>query len=318
VSSLPLEIQPRDLEIMRSLFESRIMTAAHISILHFDSRAEATKKRLQKLKSAGFIKEQRLGMSDAAILSLGSQGIRLLESNGILQEYPQRSLPALLKRTRVAPLTIQHELDVLDVKAVFHLAAKSRPNVSIQEFCTWPACFEFQTVLDGREIPIQPDGYISIHERESDGSVFEHSFFLEVDRSHEVQNWLVNHAKAYQEHYRSGEFAESSGGRRDKPDEYPFRVLMIFKTAERRNNLAERLLQSYPPILSRVWLSTFSEVKANPFGEIWIRPRDYRDATKGTRFDPELERKSWTYRRQTERELLVESKVKKLDLFKTR
>src|SRR5207253_1119215 len=114
--------------------------------------------------------------------------------------------------------------------------------------------------------------------------------------------------------YTSGGFAEWCGGTRDKPGEYPFRVLMIFKTAERRNNLAERLLQSYPLILSRVWLSTFSEVKSNPFGKIWIRPRDYRDVTKGTRFDSELERKSWVYRRQSEREAFVEATINKISL----
>jgi hypothetical protein len=77
---------------------------------------------------------------------------------------------------------------------------------------------------------------------------------------------------------------------------------MVFKTAERRNNTAERLLQKAAPILTQVRLSTFAEVTETPLAGIWINPADYRDATKGTRFDTEQCRQSWGYRRQTERE----------------
>jgi len=39
---------------------------------------------------------------------------------------------------------------------------------------------------------------------------------------------------------------------------------MVFLTEERRNNMAERLLQNDPPALTMVWLTTFSEIKADP------------------------------------------------------
>jgi len=54
-----LRFQERDLRILRNLFESRIMTAAHIAALHFDGKREMTKKRLQKLKVAGLLGERR-------------------------------------------------------------------------------------------------------------------------------------------------------------------------------------------------------------------------------------------------------------------
>lgn len=312
-----LVLRSRDIDVLRSLFESRIMVSAHVSVLYFDGRREAAKKRLQKLKNAKLVDDCRRHVSEPAVLFLSKKGLGVLESFGVLLNYPRYSLSSFEKRMRVSDQTIRHELDVMDVKASFHRSLLNRKELKIEEFCTWPALYEFTVVRRefGREIPVRPDAFLRIHEAEIDGGVSEHCLFLEVDRSTEVQDRLAKVSACCQEYYNSGGFAQWCGGTRDNPNEYPFRVLMILKTAERRNNLAERLLQSYPPILSRVWLSTIEEVKANPFGQIWIRPRDYRDATKGTRFDPDLERKSWAYRRQVEREILVEERIRKNCLF---
>ena len=132
-----------------------------------------------------------------------------------------------------------------------------------------------------------------------------------MDRSSEIQETLVAKAGCYLDYYRRGGFAVRNGATRDDYKKFPFRVLMVFKTAERRNNTAERLLQNTPPILTLVYLSTFEEVTRDPTGAIWIRPLDYREATKGTPFAPEKQPKTWGYKRQTARELFVEQKVTK-------
>ena len=46
-----IALQERDLELLRGLFESRVMTLAHAGDLFFDSKPQAAKKRVQKLKS---------------------------------------------------------------------------------------------------------------------------------------------------------------------------------------------------------------------------------------------------------------------------
>ncbi len=63
-----------------------------------------------------------------------------------------------------------------------------------------------------------------------------------------------------------------------------------------------------------VWLTTFSEVKADPLGAIWMRPLDYREITKGTLYDPSRPR-TGAYRRDPVREGLVAAELKKLSLF---
>ncbi len=86
---------------------------------------------------------------------------------------------------------------------------------------------------------------------------------------------------------------------------------MVFNNIERRNNIAERLLLSRPPIYTQVWLATMQEVTTLPLGPIWIRPKDYRESVAGSEFDIERVQHNGTYRRQTVREEHVERHIQK-------
>lgn len=313
-----LILQDRDLALLRSLFECRVMTTAHAAVLHFDAKPHAANKRLQKLKSAGYICERPRRAFDQAVLLLTRKGLDLLQERGILREYPTLSLTVLEHRARVSDLTIRHELEVMEVKTAFHSALASSERFSLKEFSTWPRLHEFKASrakLHGVETVIKPDGFIRIQEMDPSGSKFEHNFFLEVDLSTESQDILVSRAGCYLDYFKSGGFAVRNGGTRSQFKDYPFRVLMVFKTAERRNNTAERLLQNNPPILSMVCLSTLDEVKANPLGPIWIRPGDYREAVRGSPFEDTGRQRPESYRRQTERDALVENRVKRFILI---
>ena len=310
----PILLQDRDFALLRGLFESRVMTAAHAATLYFDGKGEAAKKRMQKLKSAGFIGNRPRKAFEQSVLFLTRKGIKQLETAGILTEYPTFDLPALERRARVSDLTIRHELEVMDVKAAFHSAIKSLPACAVAKFSTWPILNEFTAYRSGHngtEVLVKPDGFILIHETEADGSKFERTFFLEVDRSTETQEVLVDRASCYFDYYKSGGFALRCGATRDDYKQFPFRVLMVFKSAERRNNTAERLLQCTQPIFKQVWLATLSDVKQNPFGEVWIRPFDYREATKGTEYETDRPFPAWQYRRQVERENFIEASIRK-------
>lgn len=65
-----LALQPRDLALLRGLFECRIMTAGHVATLYFEGKREYTKKRLQKLKTTGFIGERTRRVNEPSLLSL--------------------------------------------------------------------------------------------------------------------------------------------------------------------------------------------------------------------------------------------------------
>ena len=308
----PIVLQDRDLNLLKGLFESRVMTAEHIAAIYFAGSKEAAKKRLQKLKAAGFVGERARRTFEPAVLILPKNGLVLLREKGILAEYPAFALPFLDKRARVSDITLRHELEVMDVKAAFHATARKTEAFSIAEFGTWPRLYEFEASksgITGASVLVKPDGFIRIHENESDGGLSEHTFFLEVDRSTETQDTLVSRAACYLDYYKSGGFAERNGAARSALKDFPFRVLMVFKTAERRNNTAERLLLNSPAILTHVCLATIAEVKRNPFGPVWFRPIDYRMAVLGTPFDPERQAEQRSFQRQTARDVLIEQKV---------
>jgi hypothetical protein len=311
-----IELQERDFAILRSLFESRLMTLAHMAALHFEGRNEAAKKRIQKLKATGLVTERSRRMYEPSILFLTRKAFQILEKNGILKNYPPLGLSSLEKRAQVSDLTLRHELAVMDVKAAFAKAISAASGFSIVEFITWPLLCEFTACRpDGsrKEVLVRPDGFVRIQEQNAE-DIFEHTLFLEVDRSTETQETLAMRAGCYVDYYRRGGLAARFGRPREELKDFPFRVLVVCKTAERRNNAAERMLKINPPILSMVWLTTMQEILHNPFGAIWIRPVDYRDATQNTLFATENRQYGSGYKTQPERETLVERKVQKVSL----
>lgn len=313
--------QERDLELLAGLFESRVMTLPQAAALYFEGKPEATKKRVQKLKAAGYLRERPRQTYEPSVLFLTSKAFTLLSEHGHLAPYPPVPLSSLEKRANVSDLTLRHELEVMDVKAALVSALSHTESCRVVEFSTWPLLSQFRArpsnaLAHGRtEVLVKPDGFMRIHQKDR-GELFEHTFFLEVDRSTESQEMLAVKAASYGDYYRSGSFAVRQGGERSSYAEYPFRVLMVFRTEERRNNCAERLLLNNPPVRRQVMLTTMGEVKANPLGPIWIQPADYEEAVRSTAF--EVERVSSplaTYRRQSEREKLVARSVLKHTLF---
>jgi hypothetical protein len=316
-----VELQERDLAVLQGLFESRLMTLSHITRLYFNGHAEAAKKRIQRLKEERYIRERARRVYQPSILHLSRRAFATLSERGMLSEYPKLAWNQLEDRANVSELTLRHEIQVVDVKTAFSRAIKNTPHYGLIEFSTWPLIYQFEAAqpappgtYQGTRVLIKPDGFVRIHEQSTEEDLFEHFLFLEVDRSTESRETLARRAFGYQDFYRQGGLAVRYGATREAYKEFPFRVLMVFLTEERRNNMAERLLQNDPPALTMVWLTTFAEVITDPLGAIWMRPLDYREITKGTLYDPSRPR-TGAYRRDPVREAMVAAELKKLRLF---
>jgi len=305
------DFQDRDLAVLRDLFESRVMTTQHIAILHFSGRIEATKKRLLILEKARLIAERPRKPFQPAVLFLAREGVRLLDESGVLLNYPSFTLPALTRRAQVSEMTLRHELSIIDVKAAIFSATRRSSSFVTIKFTTWPLLNQFTA----RGVTVKPDGYFRFLEHGQQNGVIEHDFFLEVDRSTEALDSLVSRAAAYLDFYHSGGFAERNHAPHSAFRKFPFRVLMVFNTVERKNNIAERLLQTNPPILTQVWLTTLPEILNDALGQIWIRPLDYRAATKGSRFEPDTTVITQRYARDTARDVHVAERIKTHSLF---
>ncbi len=312
--------QERDFALLRGLYESRVMTLNHLADLYFAENRAATKQRIRKLRIAGLIRDRARHANEPAALLLTKKGFLVLKRHSRLEGYPVLSDTDFTARANVSSLTLRHELQVVGVKAALLTALSALSHVNVMTATTWPLLSQFRVhrpYADGygsTTVTVKPDGYICFQEKDTEGTN-EHHCFIEVDRGTESQRVLAERAVCYRAHYQSGGFAESRGGSREHFAEYPFRVLAIFPTAERRNNAAERLLQVEPPIKTMVWLTTMPEMLRDPLGPIWIRPVDYDKAITDCGFEITRHHRLGRYRRQTERDAGVEDAVRKCILL---
>src|SRR5690348_15215480 len=84
-----IRVERRDVELLLTLFECRVMTRAQAAVLHFDGKAEATKKRSQILKAAGYLVDRPRLPNEPAVLALTRKGYELLKARGALERYPR-------------------------------------------------------------------------------------------------------------------------------------------------------------------------------------------------------------------------------------
>jgi hypothetical protein len=286
MTSLPdssyIMLQPRDIALLRDLFESRLMTRTHAAALHFDDKSEACKKRVQRLIAANFIGERTQGVGKSSILFLTWKAVSFLRDDSHLNSFPHLAREQLKKRQYISPITLAHELQIMDVKVAFTKALRNSPSLAIQQFTTWPKLCEFNSSHPAthRKISVRPDAFLHVCETDAQKPPREDRFFLEIDRSSESLDTLVNKILCYHDYYRSGGFATRLGLPRSEYKRAPFHVLIICKTQERLENIAKCLLSNVPPILTLVWLAPFHDVLASPLGKIWTRPADIADGLR--------------------------------------
>ena len=226
------------------------MTIAHAAEIHFGGKRESAKKRIQRLKAAGFVKERSRKPYEPSILHLASKGVTSLSERGILTEYPSLSRTAIERRNRVSELTLRHELQVMDVKAAIYKAVRASPEIEIERFCTWPHLCE---IGGGGKAWSQiawiarPDGFLRFRR---DRRL--HCIFLELDRSTESQGTLLAKAKRYASYQAS------------EPGRKPATIHFIFSTDARKRNAELTFAKS--PLSGRIRIrsSTLEEVLSWP------------------------------------------------------
>ncbi len=258
----------RDLDLLRGLYESRVMTTAHVARIYFEGRAEMAKKRLQKLKSARLVRGRPRSTFERSCLVITSRGIGVLRPAGQLRKYERLPAAPGWKRSQVSGSTLAHELAVMDVKAAFHAAAPSAGR-RVLDFATWPALNRFES----GGATVKPDAFVRVEDLSSEAPGTQSRFYLELDRSTESLRVLVERAQAYRACGQASRCVapQTWSAQRGR---HEFVALFVLQSEARLQNLARALLAASPPVRSLVWLATQREVLADPFGPIWRRPRD--------------------------------------------
>ena len=176
-----LQLQERDLLVIRQVMEDRFLSAQQLAKLFFPSY-EMAKKRLQKLWNAGYLKREFLPVtfgSSPAIYCLTHKGKELLLQQGVV---PAEEVAWHKDRNRGSHLFKRHELDLNDLKVALTVACQGREAVQLYHFGKGQAYHDRVTnpQIEGGEkdyIPICPDGFAILQQ----GGSFQY-LFVEVDR----------------------------------------------------------------------------------------------------------------------------------------
>lgn len=331
------DLEPRDKKILRALYEARFLNLDHIAALFFASDAGApdaqrkayqnAQQRVYKLRRKGYCKaSEQDPFGNPVRISLTRQGFDYLRVNGLLEGYSVYSWETVSDRINVAPTRIPHETAVLDVRCRLQREAIAR-GLEVVEFATWPKLFlfdlptraqpdganrdrSFDQEENSQGCQVKADGFLRLHDSEGE----EGRYFLELDRATKVRKNLVGKILGHrllQTSYNDL-LAQRVGLTPHPGRKIAAPVLFVFQSSEDseqgsieiRNNAVERVAKE-TKIQTLMYAATFHDVMRDPFGHIWLRPKEYRAALSGTQYDPALLPERFTPVRRPGRDALI-------------
>jgi hypothetical protein len=174
VGKVMVNLQRRDVALFLDLAQQP-MAFDHCAELHFGGRSEAARIRIRALAAAGLV---RRGKDKAGIRTL----VFATRPAGTGRERKS----SVVEPRHSAAQTLEHSLQILDVKAAFLRAARSAPDFAVAEFGTEGRFHQFPST-HGRN-RVMPDGFFRL--KTESRSTPEPSFFVELDRSTETVGTL--------------------------------------------------------------------------------------------------------------------------------
>jgi hypothetical protein len=220
-------LQPRDIDILKSLTDYRFLTTPQILALHPGGERNL-QRRLQKLFHNGFVHRPPQQLSYVRpqghmIYALGDRGADLLaEQVG----FERGKIDWGTKNREVKERYILHTLMISQVRAVLTLALNNHSQAILSKWLQGAELKDYVEV-DGKNIPLVPDAFFTIEDAQS----MMH-FFLEADRSTMTTQRFLRKMKSYWEWWKEGGHSEKYGIK-------AFRVLTIVKTQKRKESLRE-------------------------------------------------------------------------------
>jgi len=258
-----LILQPRDQDIIASVYEFSFLTRDQIQRLFDFNCTTRANIRLRKLFDHGYLLRRFLPTtrgSSKAIYLLGPKGIALVsEKCGIDSLEIKRRQKQNLQRKE---LFFEHDLLVNEVRIAFYQAMENYNSLKLDKWIGSIDCLHEYQIFNpklNREFRkvFRPDGYFRYY---YNGRLF--GCFLEIDRSTMSNSRFQLKVKTYLEYARSGLYSQRYGLKF-------FRVLVVVKTKERLLNLKSTTEKLTDKIF---WFTTIDNLTPDKiFGPIWER-----------------------------------------------
>jgi len=255
-----LILQPRDREIVVTLYAFRLLTREQIQrLFDFDCIRRAN-NRLRKLYDHDYVSRSFLPTirgSAKAVYFVGRRG------KAVIAEELGVDLGVIKKKekgfSQLKELFLTHALQLNDVRIAFSRDIRNHSQIRWETWVNDNDCEQqYRITSRGRAVVkrFRPDGYFRFWHQ---GKLS--SFFLELDRSTMSLTRFKKKVATYLEFAALGFYRERFGV------EY-FRVLVITLTAERLANLKKAVETVTDGIF---WFTTLEQIEVDAFGPIWQR-----------------------------------------------
>ena len=220
----PLKLQPRDITLLRDVWEFRFLNTEQLLSLH-EGGQRNLKQRLSLLYQHGYLdrpviqKTARL-VSSHIVYSLGRKGAETLAKNA---EEREGILRRVRENVHTLPL-IAHSLMISQFRVCLMLALKSQSDIKLTR---WAQGNDLKSALArrGANPSLVPDAFFIL-----ETATHKYPCFLEADRATMTQERFVSKLRMYWRHNREQQFKETLGVSH-------FRVLTITPNEKRTENL---------------------------------------------------------------------------------
>jgi len=251
----PIRLTERDIEIVRAIFDYRVLTTDHLKALFFPSYHQAY-NRLAALYHHGFLDRRFLGayidMNNSPIVYvLDERGADLIRRNpreGIEKDF---MLEWRSESKQVGIQFLEHSLAINTVRVAVAKACQQSDDFAILRWLSESDLkdnYDYVTIRTetGRpqRISIIPDGYFVLQTPLGTAH-----FFLEQDRGTMSNRRFKNKILAYQMYYQSGMYEKRYNTK-------SLRVLTVASSPNRVNNLV-RVTQEADG-KQRYWFTTLA------------------------------------------------------------
>jgi hypothetical protein len=225
------ELQPRDCEIIKTVYDYRFLNSEQIKAL-VEGSNQVILRRLQKLFHHGYLdrpQQQALTVASGSkkiIYALGNNGADVLSEKYAID---RGEINWRTKNYEVKKSYIDHAMMISHFRVILTLALKGMLHTKLLFWDQGKELGDHVFVKDYREgkqrIPVFPDAFFGIED--PNGKMY---FFLEADQSTMTNNRFLHKMRGYYHYWRQGRHTE-------KYRIKYFRVLSITKSRQRADNL---------------------------------------------------------------------------------
>jgi len=234
LAQLASQLSERDLGVLVSLDNLRLLTARQVERLHFHegsplTQARRARKALARLHHLRLVHrfERRIGGmrsgSSGYIYGLAARGQRLLLTTGPAGDSRRR------RPWEPSAHFQDHVLAVAELCVRLHEATWDG-TLELLRFEAEPTCWRTYTGLGGGRMVLKPDAFVLLAAGD-----FEHLSFVEVDRSTEGTATIKRKLAAYENYLATGQ-------EQSRHDVFPQVVFLV--PDERRRRTIEKIIRS--------------------------------------------------------------------------